>query len=86
MEYYLILARSVTFAQRIQKALASAGIRSQMFRAPREVTELGCAYGVHVAASDIRAAMKILRQTNLRPVQLFWYHHGNFQEVSHDLF
>ena len=34
VEYDLILARSVTYAQRMQRALNRAGIRSQLFRAP----------------------------------------------------
>ena len=45
VEYDLILARSVTYAQRMQRALNRAGIRSQLFRAPRDLTDLGCAYG-----------------------------------------
>ena len=39
MEYYLILARSVTYAQRMQKTLDRAGIRCRIFRAPRDLTE-----------------------------------------------
>ena len=34
MEHYLIIARSVTYAQRMQRALARSGIRSRIFRAP----------------------------------------------------
>ena len=48
MEYDLILARSVTYAQRMQRALNRAGIRSQLFRAPRDLTDLGCAYVVRI--------------------------------------
>lgn len=44
MEYDLILARSVTYAQRMQSVLNRIGIRSQIFRAPRDLTDLGCAY------------------------------------------
>ena len=43
MEHYLILARSITYAQRMQSVLTRAGIRCQVFRAPRELTSLGCA-------------------------------------------
>ena len=41
MEYDLILARSVTYAQRMQSVLNRIGIRSQIFRAPRDLTDLG---------------------------------------------
>mgnify|MGYP000645688303 CR=1 FL=1 len=43
MEHYLIIARSVTYAQRMQRALGQAGIRSQIYRAPRDLTDMGCA-------------------------------------------
>ena len=44
MDYYLILARSVTYAQRMQRALERTGIHCQIARAPRDMTDLGCAY------------------------------------------
>ena len=48
MEHYLIIARSVTYAQRMQKTLDRGGIHSRIFRAPRELTDLGCAYAVQI--------------------------------------
>ena len=56
MEYDLILARSVTYAQRMQRALNRAGIRSQLFRAPRDLTDLGCAYVVRIGPQDLHLA------------------------------
>ena len=53
MEYDLILARSVTYAQRMQSALNRIGIRSQIFRAPRDLTDLGCAYLVRISPNDL---------------------------------
>ena len=44
VEHYLIIARSVTYAQRMQRVLGRAGIRSRIFRAPRDLTDRGCAY------------------------------------------
>ena len=41
MEQYWIIARSVTYAQRMEKALAGAGIRTRIFRAPRELSDRG---------------------------------------------
>ena len=40
MEHYIILARSVTYAQRMQKSLSRAGIRCHIFRPPRDLTDL----------------------------------------------
>ena len=67
MEYDLILARSVTYAQRMQRALNRAGIRSQLFRAPRDLTDLGCAYVVRISPYDLGAALSLLRRGHHLP-------------------
>ena len=85
MDYYLILARSVTYAQRMQFALVRAGLRCQIFRAPRELTDLGCAYAVRLAAADLADALTVLHRAALDPVQIFLNQRGVFQEVGHDL-
>lgn len=82
MDHYLIIARSVTYAQRTQRALARAGVRCQIFRAPRELTELGCAYAVRVAVSDLTAALSALHRESLDPVQIFLYQRGTYREVG----
>ena len=70
MEYDLILARSVTYAQRMQRALNRAGIRSQLFRAPRDLTDLGCAYVVRISPYDLGAALPLLRRLGLGPQRI----------------
>ena len=83
MEYDLILARSVTYAQRMQRALNRAGIRSQLFRAPRDLTDLGCAYAVQIQSSDISRALTTLHRASLDPVQIFMTQQkGLYREVE----
>ena len=82
MEYYLILARSVTYAQRMQKTLDRAGIRCRIFRAPRDLTDLGCAYAVQIAAADLSRALTALHRQGLDPIRIFSYQRGVYQEVS----
>ena len=85
MDYYLILARSVTYAQRMQFALERVGLRCQICRAPRELTDLGCAYAVRLAAADLADALTVLHREALDPVQIFLNQRGVFREVGHDL-
>ena len=85
MDNYLLLARSVTYAQRMHKVLDRAGIRCQIFRAPRTLTDMGCAYAVYVAGEDLTAVMNVLHRSSLTPVKLFFNHQGTYQEVSYDL-
>ena len=79
MEHYLIIARSVTYAQRMQRALARSGIRSRIFRAPRDLTDR--AYAVQIADSDLTAALTALHRESLDPVQIFLTQRGTFREV-----
>lgn len=84
MTYYLILARSVTFAQRMQRALDRVGIGSRIFRAPRELTDLGCAYALKIAVKDLREALTVLHREKLDPIQIFLFQRGFYQEVGRD--
>lgn len=82
MEQYMILARSVTYAQRMQKLLGQAGIRCQISRAPRELTDLGCAYILRLDAKDVAQALVILRREELNPLRLFVSSRNGYQEVQ----
>ncbi len=82
MEHYLILARSVTYAQRMQRALERAGVRCRIARAPRDLTELGCAYVLQVAVYDLSPALIALHRESLDPVQIFLYQNGAYREVG----
>ena len=81
MEHYLIIARSVTYAQRMQRTLARAGVRSRIFRAPRDLTDRGCAYAVQIAEGDLTPALRALHAGSLDPVQIFLTQHGAYREV-----
>ena len=81
MEHYIMLARSVTYAQRMRRSLDRTGIRCQIFRPPRDLTDLGCAYAVRVAVPDLPGALTALHRDGLDPVQIFIYRQGQYQEV-----
>ena len=82
MEQSLIIARSVTHAQRMQKLLGRSGIRSGIFRAPRELTDLGCAYAVQIQRPDLTQALMLLHRERLEPVQIYLEQKGFYREVS----
>lgn len=82
MERYWIIARSVTYAQRMEKALTAAGIRTRIFRAPRELSNLGCAYAVELTGGVPHPALAILRNAGLWPVKIYLLQKGNYVELS----
>lgn len=82
MEQYWIIARSVTYAQRMENALAAAGIRTRIFRAPRELSDRGCAYAVELTGGVVRPALAILRGAGFYPTKLYLLKHGKYQEIA----
>ncbi len=81
MRYYLIICRSVTYAQRAQKALEEAGIRSRMLRSPKGLTERGCAYALQVKPSLFSKALTCLYEKNIKPYRAFAYDGKSYTEV-----
>ena len=71
MEPYLIIARSITYAQRMQSVLGRVGLRCQISRAPRTLTDLGCAYVLGLETNDIGGVISLLEKEGLKPVSVF---------------
>ena len=86
MSYYLILCRSVTYAQRTARALERSGIRAHMLRAPRNISSEGCSHCVRVSRGDLADAIDVLRGNGLAPKHVFAaLPDGGYREVTHDL-
>ena len=83
MEYYLIIARSVTYAQRIERVLSRAGIRALVFRAPLELTkDEGCAYAVRIPLKAMPEAWEVLRKNKLDQVRIWISDADGIREVG----
>lgn len=82
MQYYLIMCRSLTYAQRAQRTLEREGLHGALVKAPQELSTGGCTYGVRLAAGKIEAGLRILRKTDLPLGKIYQYQpEGGFQEV-----
>lgn len=83
MESYVLIARSITYGQRMQCVLQRGGVRCRLYRAPRELSHAGCGYGVEVASLGL--ALSLLQQAGLHPLKLYRKHQEQYQEVAYDL-
>lgn len=82
MVYYLILCRSLTYAQRTAATLERAGITAHMLRSPKRVAGEGCGYSVKVSERNLAAALLALRRAGLSPKQVFLTAgDGSYREV-----
>ncbi len=71
MLYYLIMCRSLTYAQRTATVLERAGILARTLRSPKRISSDGCGYSVKIAKRDLEVGLEILHRAGLQPKQVF---------------
>lgn len=71
MLYYLIVCRSLTYAQRTAAALERAGLSVRTIRSPKRVSGEGCSHCVRINRRDLDTALIILRRAQLEPKRIF---------------
>lgn len=71
MVSYLIICRSLTFAQRTAAALERGGVPSRITRAPKIVAGEGCAYAVRVSEGMLAQSLVLLNRADLSPKRVF---------------
>lgn len=83
MVYYLIVCRSLTYAQRTASALERAGISAQILRSPKAISSEGCSHSVKVSQRSLTAALIVLKRVGLNPEQVYITSgDGSYREVS----
>ena len=82
MVHYLIICRSLTYAQRTASLLERAGISSYIMRSPKNADAEGCSHAVRISERNIAQALKILERGELNPKRIFILTgDGNCREV-----
>jgi len=69
--YYLIMCRSLTYAQKAARVLERSGITSIVTKAPQSATDKGCAYCVKVSENRLADALRALKNAGLGPGRVF---------------
>lgn len=77
----LIVARSITQAQRMQKALTQAGYWSRIIRGPREIMDFGCGYAVQLREEEFVPAMQVLKRQGLSAGKAYIRWREHYEEV-----
>ena len=82
MLHYLIICRSLTYAQRTASLLERAGISAYIMRSPKSADAEGCSHAVRVRERNIALALKILAREEMSPKRVFLLaEDGSYQEV-----
>lgn len=83
MIYYLIICRSLTFAQKTAAALERAGITAYIMRAPKVVSVSGCSHAVKISERHLADALQVLNRIGLSPERVYILSaDGSYKEVS----
>ncbi len=83
MVYYLIICRSLTYAQKTAAVLERAGITAHIMRAPKILSESGCSHAVKVAERNLTDALQTLKRVGLSPERVYIMSaDGSYKEVS----
>lgn len=80
--HYLILCRSLTYAQRTARILERAAINGRVMRAPKIISKEGCGYCVKLGEKKLSEALQVLKRENMSPKQIYLQAEaGELQEV-----
>ena len=86
MKSFFLTFRSITQAQRAERAYAKAGLACILRRTPRWMEERGCGYGVEVKCPDLRAGLEVLRREKIPFRKSYLLHaDGVVEEIGYDL-
>ena len=86
MKTFFLTFRSITQAQRAERAYANAGMGCGLRRTPRWMEERGCGYGVEVKCPDLKAALEVLRREKIPFRKSYLLHaDGVVEELRDDL-
>ena len=67
----LLMFRSLTYAQRGERALRRVGFTVSLIKAPSETTAKGCAYALRLRERDISRASAVLRDAGIHFDRLY---------------
>ena len=84
MKTFFLTFRSITQAQRAERAYAKAGMACTMRRTPRWMEERGCGYGVEVKCPDLKSGLEVLRREKIPFRKSYLLHPDGAVEELHD--
>ena len=82
MSEYLLMCRSLTYAQRSQRVLGRNGIYASLLRAPEELRGDGCGYALGLREYRLRDVSGLLRDAGLPVGKLYRRTESGYEESA----
>lgn len=71
MLQYLLICKSLTYAQRASRMLERRGITATVTKAPNLTGVNGCGYCIKLSEKNLTKAIKALNESKLGPTKIF---------------
>lgn len=68
---YILVCRSLTYAQRGQRKLERTGFRVNIIRTPQEISKEGCGYSIVLKHANLSAALDVLNTVGITPKRVY---------------
>ncbi len=68
---YIIMCRSLTYAQRAQRVLERGGVFASVTKAPQKANPRGCTYGVKIGERNLNRALDMLADGGIKTGKVF---------------
>ena len=81
MEFVLLMAGTITHAQRMAALLESAGVHAAVIRTPSGLDQRGCGYSVRIDRRGLGHALESLRHRGIIPRGIYEKVQDAWQEV-----
>lgn len=81
MDTLYLTCRSLTYAQRVSRALTAASVQNIIIRTPQNMSREGCGYAVRIQGRALSAAMSVLAAAKLPPRRVYRPAAGGYEEV-----
>ena len=80
MKEWLITFRSITFAQRGERAMRKNGVPCALQRSPKAISQRGCGYCLRLTDRNAIRAVGILQKEQLRYEKIYVLENGKMEE------
>ena len=81
MDHELLLARSITQAQHMERALGGYGIRAALLRAPMGLPDRGSAYAERLRPGALEQALSCLKSAGITPLAVYRHTQEGYREA-----
>ena len=71
MQHYLIMCKSLTYAQRAARTLERTGIAVAVVKAPQPISQEGCAYCVRVPEKRLKESLRSLEAAAMQAGKVY---------------